>query len=93
MIVGLVQCECLIHDAHSLKEKRAVLQRVLTRLKQKYNVSVSETDYQDLWQRTKIAIVTVSSSRKATERELQNALHFLDSFPELERTITDIEWL
>ena len=40
-----------------------------------------------------IAIVTVSSSKKATERELQNALHFLDSFPELERTITDIEWL
>lgn len=93
MIIGSVQCECIIHDAHSLKEKRAVLQRVLTRLKQKYNISVAETDYQDLWQRTQIAIVAVSSSKKATERELQNALHFLDSFPELERTITDIEWL
>ena len=93
MIIGAVQFECIIHDAHSLKEKRAVLQRVLTRLKQKYNISVSETDYQDLWQRAKIAIVAVASSQKATERELQNALHFLDSFPELERTITDIEWL
>lgn len=93
MIIGAVLCECLIQDAHSLKEKRAVLQRVLTRLKQKFNISVAETDYQDLWQRTKIAIVAVSSSQKATERELQNALHFLDSFPELERTITDIEWL
>ena len=93
MIIGAVQCECIIHDAHSLKEKRAVLQRVLTRLKQKFNISVAETDYQDLWQRTKIAIVAVSSSQKASEREIQNALHFLDSFPELERTITDIEWL
>ncbi|MFB5281485.1 DUF503 domain-containing protein [Peribacillus sp. Hz7] len=93
MIVGAVLCECIIYDAHSLKEKRAVLQRVMSRLKQKYNISVSETDYQDLWQRTKLAIVTVSSSRKATERELQNALQFLDSFPEIERTITDIEWL
>lgn len=93
MIIGAVFCECIIRDAHSLKEKRAVLQRVLTRLKQKFNVSVAETDYQDLWQRTKISIVAVSSSQKATERELQNALHFLDSFPELERTITDIEWL
>lgn len=93
MIIGAVLCECIIHDAHSLKEKRAVLQRVLTRLKQKYNISVAETDFQDLWQRTKIAIVAVSSSQKSTERELQNALHFLDSFPELERTITDIEWL
>jgi uncharacterized protein len=93
VIIGSAECECIIHDAHSLKEKRAVLQRVMTRLKQKFNVSVAETGHQDLWQRAKIAIVTVASARLATERELQNALQFLDSFPELERTITDIEWL
>lgn len=93
MIVGLASCECIIYDAHSLKDKRAVLQRILTRLKQKYNVSVSEVDFQDVWQRTKIAIVTVSSARQATEREIQNALQMIDSFPEIERTITNIEWL
>ncbi|MBN8199634.1 MULTISPECIES: DUF503 domain-containing protein [Bacillaceae] len=93
MIIGLAACECIIYDTHSLKEKRAVLQRILTRLKQKYNVSVSEVDYQDLWQRTKIAIVSVSSTQVSTERELQNALKMIDSFPEIERTITDLEWL
>ena len=93
MIIGLAACECIIYDTHSLKEKRAVLQRILTRLKQKYNVSVSEVDYQDVWQRTKIAIVAVSSSRVSTEQELQNALKLIDSFPEIERTITDVEWL
>ena len=93
MIVGLAACECLIYDSHSLKEKRAVLQRVLTRLKQKYNVSVAEVDFQDMWQRTKIAIAVVSSARVSAEIELQNAIKFLDSFPEIERTITDIEWL
>jgi uncharacterized protein YlxP (DUF503 family) len=93
MIVGLAACECIIYDAHSLKDKRAVLQRIITRLKQKFNVSVSEVDYQDAWQRTKIAIVAVSAASKATERELQNALQMIDSFPEIERTITEIEWL
>ncbi|MBU8877875.1 DUF503 family protein [Bacillus sp. FJAT-29790] len=93
MIIGLAACECIIYDTHSLKEKRAVLQRILARLKQRYNVSVSEVDFQDVWQRTKIAIVTVSSSRVSTERELQYALKLIDSFPEIERTITDIEWL
>lgn len=93
MVIGLAACECIIHDAQSLKEKRAVLQRVLTRMKHKLNVSVSEVDYQDTWQRTKIAIVTVSSARLSTESELQKALKLLDSFPEIERTITDIEWL
>lgn len=93
MIIGAAECECLIYDAHSLKEKRAVLQRILTRLKQKFNVSVAEVGYQDVWQRTKIAIVAVTDAKVATEQELQNALKFMDSFPEIERTITEIEWL
>lgn len=93
MIVGIAECECMIYDAHSLKDKRAVLQRILTRLKQKHNVSVSEVDYQDVWQRTKIGIAAVTSSRVSTERELQNALKLIDSFPEIERTITEIDWI
>ncbi|MEH7094604.1 DUF503 domain-containing protein [Neobacillus vireti] len=93
MIVGVAECECMIYDAHSLKDKRAVLQRILTRLKQRFNVSVAEVDYQDVWQRTKIAIAVVTSTRVATEQELQNAFKLIDSFPEIERTITEIEWL
>ena len=84
MIVGLVACECIIYDAHSLKEKRAVLQRIMTRLKQKYNISIAEVDFQDTWQRTKIAMAVVSSARNPAEIELQNALKFIDSFPEIE---------
>jgi uncharacterized protein len=93
MMIGLAECECIIYDAHSLKDKRAVLQRILTRLKQKFNVSVSEIDYQDVWQRTKIAIVTVASAKVSAEVELQNAIKLIDSFPEIERTITALEWL
>lgn len=93
MIVGLLACECIIYNAHSLKEKRAVLQRIMTRIKQKFNVSISEVDFQDSWQRCKIAFAVVSTARKPAELELQNVLKFVDSFPEIERTITDIEWL
>ena len=93
MIVGLIACECIIYNAHSLKDKRAVLQRVMTRLKQKFNISIAEVDFQDTWQRTKIAMAVVSSVRNPAEIELQKALKFIDSFPEIERTITDIEWL
>jgi uncharacterized protein len=92
-MIGYVECECLIYNSNSLKDKRAVLQRILTRLKQKYNVAVSEIDYQDTWQRTKIAIVSVSSSKKSTERELTNSLKLIDSFPEIERAVTEFEWL
>ncbi|MDQ6596967.1 DUF503 family protein [Bacillus salipaludis] len=93
MIIGSAVCECIIYDAHSLKDKRSVLQRILTRLRQKFNVSVSEVDFQDVWQRTKIAIVVVTQAKVSTEQELQNALRLIDSFPEIERAITEIEWL
>ncbi|WP_018660126.1 DUF503 domain-containing protein [Heyndrickxia acidiproducens] len=92
-MIGSVQCEFHIHGAHSLKEKRAVLQRVLTRLKQKYNVAAGEMAYQDIWQRTVIEVVTVASSQAACEKELQRAIKFLDTFPEWERLGTNYEWL
>ncbi|MFC5558103.1 DUF503 domain-containing protein [Ureibacillus thermophilus] len=83
MIVYL-EAAFIIPDAHSLKEKRAVLQRMITRAKQKFNVSVAEIDHQDVWQRTKIAVVTVASSRQAAEREIDQVLHFLQSNPSWE---------
>ncbi|ACJ34055.1 DUF503 domain-containing protein [Anoxybacillus flavithermus] len=91
-MIGYVECECIIYDVQSLKEKRAVLQRIVTRLKQKYNISVAEVDYQNVWQRTKLGIVAITAERTATEQELQRALQFIDSFPEIERTVTTFEW-
>ncbi|ASB89570.1 DUF503 domain-containing protein [Bacillus sonorensis] len=91
-MIGFVECECIIYDASSLKEKRAVLKRVMTRIRGRFNVSISEIDYQDTWQRTSFGIAAVSSSRVQTEKELQRVLAFIDSFPEIERTITRTEW-
>ncbi|NLP50520.1 DUF503 domain-containing protein [Bacillus sp. RO1] len=92
-MIGYIECDCMIYDAQSLKEKRAVLQRVMTRLKQKFNISISEIDHQDVWQRTKIGIVAISSSKSITEKELQKVLDYLDSFPEIERAETSLDWL
>ncbi|AJH85047.1 DUF503 family protein [Bacillus thuringiensis] len=92
MIIASLSFECMIYDVDSLKEKRAILQRVLTRVKQRYNVAVSEVGHQDVWQRTEIAIVSVSSNRVICEKEMNRVLEYIDSFPEIERTITQLEW-
>ncbi|MCA1320883.1 DUF503 family protein [Bacillus haimaensis] len=92
-MIGYLECDCMIYDAQSLKEKRAVLQRIITRLKQRFNISISEIDHQDVWQRTKLGIVSISSSKSVTEKELQKVLDYLDSFPEIERAETSLDWL
>lgn len=87
------EVECIIYDAQSLKEKRSVLKRVITRIQNDFNVSVSELDYQNLWQRTCIGLVTVASDKVVAEQTIQRTLAFIDSFPELERGETILEWL
>ncbi|KHE72215.1 DUF503 domain-containing protein [Halobacillus sp. BBL2006] len=87
------EVECIIYDAQSLKEKRSVLKRVITRIQNDFNVSVSELDYQNLWQRTCIGLVVIASDKVIAEQTVQRTLAFIDSFPELERTDTVLEWL
>ncbi|MET3656160.1 MULTISPECIES: DUF503 domain-containing protein [unclassified Sporosarcina] len=67
-----------------MKEKRSVLKRMTDRVKNDYNVSISELDHQDLWQRTTIALVAVASSKDAAEREVRRAIRLLESNPEWE---------
>ncbi|WAA10756.1 DUF503 domain-containing protein [Fervidibacillus albus] len=87
------EIECHFYYCQSLKDKRAILQRIFTRIENKFNFAVAEIDYQNQWQRSKIALVTVSSSKEVAEREYEKVLQMIDSFPEIERTNVVIEWL
>ena len=92
-MICVITCELMIYDAASLKDKRSVLKKVTTRLRQRFNLSVAETNFQDVWQIAEISFVTISSDKKVAEKELEKALQMIDSMTELERTITNYEWL
>lgn len=76
-----MECEFFIPTAHSLKDKRAVVKSMLTRSKQKFNISAAEIDHQNVWQRTRLAFVTVSSSKELAEKEMAQVLYYLESNP------------
>lgn len=83
-MIVYMECEFFIPNAHSLKEKRAVLKSMLTRSKQKFNVSAAEVDHQNVWQRTRIAFAIVSSSKEMADKEMDQVLQYLESNPEWE---------
>ena len=60
-----------MENSHSLKDKRQVVKSLKDRLRHKFNVSVAEIDYQDLWQRALVAAVTVAPDHAHGERVLQ----------------------
>lgn len=64
MFVGIMECDVLLGDVHSLKDKRAVLRPLLARLR-RLEVSVAEVGEADLHRRARIG-VAVASGRPAT---------------------------
>ncbi|SDJ01058.1 DUF503 domain-containing protein [Salimicrobium halophilum] len=92
MIVS-AEVDGMVTGAQSLKEKRAVLRRIQSRVQNEFNVSISEIGFQNVWQRTRLGIVNVSHDYTKAEQTIQKVLHFIDSFPEFERTDTVVERL
>lgn len=93
MMIVYAEFEFVIPTSHSLKDKRAILQRMMTRTKQKFNVALAEIDHQDVWQRTRIAVVTVSSSKDVAHGEIERIRSFMESNPEWELIDSFIEEL
>ena len=61
-----------LEEAHSLKDKRHVVQGLKNRLRHRYNVAVAEIDCQELWQRAVVAAVTVSADRARAAQVLDS---------------------
>lgn len=74
MPIGLLTLELHIADSHSLKEKRQVLRSLKDKLREHFNVAVSELDYHDTWQRSVIGVVTLSNEEQHVEETLQKVL-------------------
>ena len=73
MIVAIQTWELHLPGCHSLKEKRGVLKPLTIGLRRSLNVSVAETDHQDLWQRAEIACAAVGTDRSVVEEILRAA--------------------
>jgi uncharacterized protein len=74
MPVALLTIEIQLPYAHSLKDKRATLQKLLTRLRSRFNISIAELDHQDVWQRATVGVVSISGSPTLLESSLQQVL-------------------
>lgn len=79
MVVAILTIEILVPNSGSLKDKRSIVKRIKDRSRNKFNISVAEVEYQDKWQRAKLAFATVSSDYKRAEETLQKLFKMLDS--------------
>jgi uncharacterized protein YlxP (DUF503 family) len=79
MIVGLLTLELHFPHARSLKDKRTELQGIKDRIRRHHNAAVAELDHQDVWQRTRLGIVTVNAQAAVVEGVLDQVLRDIES--------------
>ena len=92
MVIAHLSIELHIPGARSLKDKRMVLRGVKDRIR-KFNVAVAEVEYQDLWQRASLSVVTVSTDEKHADRELAAVANEIERLEPGLITRTEVEFL
>ena len=91
--IGVLTLELHIPESHSLKDKRHTVKGLKDRLRSRHNVAVAEIGYQDIWQRSLISAVTVSSDRVRAEQVLQAVERDAVQFAGRSLVETTVEWL
>jgi uncharacterized protein YlxP (DUF503 family) len=91
--IGVLTLEVRLNDSHSLKDKRHVVKSLKERLRHKFNVSVAEIEFQELWQRAVVAAVTVSSDHGHAALVLQSVEKEAVSLLGAELVSATVEWL
>jgi len=78
MIVGIMRINVLLRDIHSLKQKRQVVKSIKEKLTNRFNISIIESNHQELWQNLEISIAMLSNEKLIIEKifnEIENILY------------------
>ncbi len=78
MHVGLLIIDCFLGNSMSLKDKRRILSSITERLRRSFNIALCEIDYQDQWQRSKIAVVLVNTEWRVIQQSQSKIVNLIE---------------
>lgn len=92
MHVSVCEIQLRLPENHSLKGKRQVVKSIITRLQNKFNVSIAEVENQDLWQLATLGVACVSNHRRHADETLANVVKFIaQNYPDVELLSSQVE--
>lgn len=91
MVLGTGIVELLIAESRSLKEKRGVLNRIIKRTQNEFNISIAEIGVNDHWKRAKIGFCVVGNERRYINGKMDHILRYIDNLNLAEVLSTKIE--
>ena len=91
MIVGVITVKLHAPWVHRLKEKRAVLKSLSAKLSNKFNVSVMESDAQDIHQTIILSIAFLAANNNLADQIEETICSFIEGNTDAEVTEFQIE--
>lgn len=83
MYVGALECDVLLGDVHSLKQKRSLVRPVLAELR-RFEVAAAEAGHLDLHRRALIGVCAVAAEAGHVRSLLERCERLVAARPELE---------
>jgi len=93
LIVGTVVVDLNLPGINSLKEKRRRLKSLLARIKNKFNVSIAEVDFNDNHRMARLGAAVVSNDTAHADRMISRVVGIINSEPEIIMTDYRVEIL
>jgi uncharacterized protein YlxP (DUF503 family) len=84
LIVGTVEIDLHLPGVNSLKEKRRRIKSLLARIQNRFNISISEVEYQDKHRMARLGVAVVSNDSKFTNQVIAQVMRIIEGFPEVE---------
>ena len=82
--LGLLTVELRMAENHSLKGRRSVMGSLKERIRNRFNVSVVEADFGDVWQRGGLIVSGAGATASSVEQALRGVLEFIDGDPRVQ---------
>ena len=78
MIVGACVVELHIEGCQSLKAKRGVVRSIVRRVRNRFNLAVSEIGGQDTWQYAVLGLAAAGADAASVQSQLERAHDFIE---------------
>lgn len=77
MEVGVCYISLRLHGIRNLKGKRGISKSLISRISKRFNVSISEIEDNDLWQRLTIGVVCVSNDQRYSNKIIGDVIDYI----------------
>ncbi len=91
MVLGVIRLRLRMTHVHSLKEKRAVVKSITARIRNRFNIAVSEVAMHDSWHNAEIGICAVGNSEPVINSVLDKVVDYVERTLDVDMIEPDFE--